>query len=342
MKTSSRAAMLVLMASVALHSGCQSCKQENQSPQTRKAAPAVLAGLDAVPADVQVVLGADVAKLRDSWLVQRAIEQMFKRDPELATRIRQLIDSCQLDPARDIHGVIIALSRGGGDSAGSDEALMVLTGTFVEARLASCVGQSSAAAGSAVTVKEVEGRVFYKVDGKQDVWFTLTGPTTLVVATALEQLTRAAGDSDKIASSQVMAPLLARVDQSVGLWGAGLLDPRIGAGLVEQTGGKVAAPPRAVFVELDLERGLTLALGAEMTTVDDSNALLSLIKEQISIGSWALESYGLAAAADKLGVDLQGKTVYLRMSLTEDEIKEVLSRIDSSGRSEQDPPKPEE
>ena len=324
---------LPLVAMFAL-AGCQSCKDDKKPGSDLVAAPA-LAGLQAVPPDAQVVLGADVKRLRESWLVRRAIRQMFRRDPELKTRIDQLIETCKLDPAEQIDNVIVALNES------SQDAIMVVTGAFVEAELASCVGQSVEAGGGSLTFEQVEGRTFYRASGRQDVWFTLSGERTLIVATSSAWLSKAVGSGEKVTQAKPMASLLGRVDQRLGLWGAGIVNPQIGAGLVKLTSGAVASPPQSMLLEMDLSAGITASLGAEMASEKDAKSASSLAKSQLAVGAWALHKYGLEAVAKKLTVDSKGKTVYLRLSLAEDELKEVLSRIDTSGGSEQDPPEPE-
>ncbi|MCG8420208.1 MAG: hypothetical protein MJE77_19935 [Proteobacteria bacterium] len=327
---------LLLVAVIAL-AGCQSCRGEQTSSEPPPA-PDTVAGLDAVPRDVQVVLCANLDDLRESWLVRRAVEQMFRRDPELEVRFRQLIDTCQIDPAVDVDRVIVALSR----SSGTDETIMVVTGQFSEAELASCMSQAMAAAGGAFTYDRVDGRTFYHASGRQHIWFTVPGPQTVVLATSPEWLARAVGDGEKITSSNEMSALLERVDQRAGLWAVGSIDERIGAGLVELTAGQVTSPPGSVFVEIHPKAGLQVSLGAEMNSKKDANGLELLIKNQMSVGAWALQGRGLGALAKKLRVYLEDKTVYLRLSLTEEELKEVLSRIDTTGGSAQDPPQPEE
>ena len=352
---------------VATQASCQRCR--GGSDQQPEPTPVVLAGMEAIPSDVQVVIGADVKRLRESWLINRAIEQMFRRDPELATRIRELWDVCKIDPGKDLDSILIALGPGAGRDSSTtpradqqatdaavaadagaasaasvvmDQALMVVTGKFVEAELAACVGERLAADGGRLTFETVAGRTFYHATGKQDVWFTLPGPSTVVVATSSSWLARAVGDGDKLTASRPMAALLARIDRNAGAWAVGLIDEQIGKGLVEQTAGEVAAPPRAMFVDLDPNNGLRIALGAEMSSEKDANYLVSLIKKQLAIGRWALERYGLDRLVQKLEVNVRGSTVHLALALSEGELKEALSQIDSSKGSAQNPPKVED
>lgn len=335
-----RAVMLLCALAVAT-GGCKG-KQE-EAPGGQPPPPRAVTGLSAVPRDATALVGVNVASLRSSWLVRRAVAQMFRRDPGLEERIEQLARACKLDPAADLDSFIIGVSGAPADpdSSGEHEAVMVVTGTFAEADLASCVGQSVAEDGGSLTSQRVDGRTLYRVGqrsgGRDSVWFTVSAPRTLVIATSSSWLARAVGDGDKIADSPSMAALLERVDQDAGIWVAGEIDQRVGAGLVELTAGAVNSPPRAMFGHGRFDAGAGFVLGAVMSSPEDAKYLVSLAKDQLSLGVWAAQRYGLGPLVSKLGVDSEGKTVYLRLSLSEEELRQVLAQIDTPAGSAQNP-----
>lgn len=320
---------LLVVLVVLAQGGSIACKSKKASPS-----PVPIAGLAAMPSDVQVVVGIDATKLRDSWLVERAVAQMFRRDPELQGRFRALIDACHFDPSKDLASILIGLGRVGE----ADEAVLVATGAFVEADLAACIGQSVAAEGGALETEISAGRTLYQTTGPRGgVWFAMAAPRTLVVATSSAWLARAIDPGDTVTASKAMAALLGRVDQGASFWGVGMIDERVGAGLVTLTQSKIAAPPAAVFGQIELEAGANLLLGAVMSSDNDANSLVSMIKAQKSLAVLALQRSGLSMLANKLGVDSESKTVYLRLSLSEGELKDALARIDTTTGSQQDP-----
>ncbi|MEM9488464.1 MAG: hypothetical protein AAGC55_04940, partial [Myxococcota bacterium] len=230
-RLAARTAAFLLLWSLAL-SACQSCDKKEETP-AEPPAPPTLAGLQAMPGQVTVLVGAEVTRLRDSWLVERAVKQMFRRDPELEQRIDQLIAACKFDPAEQLDSVLIGLGRDSDTSAGAaDQAVMVLTGVFDEGQLASCINQSVTGDGGTFSADRSGTRTYYHTrsgDGPgAERWFTLTGPRTLVVATSRTWLQKAVEDGEKVASSTKLAPLLGQVDQSAGLWAVGLVDQELG------------------------------------------------------------------------------------------------------------------
>lgn len=375
MMSSSRhtALILALIAGVlALHAGCKSKQKDAGTEATSTTKPVDLGGLDAVPREVSAVVGMDVGALRRSWLVQRMVEQMFRRDQGLKQRIDALMTSCRVDP-ENIREVIIGLTRGSGPESGDGQAVMVVTGAFVEAELASCVGQSVAADGRRLVADRADGRTMYGVrrnappagnnreaagggapvvlpdvplfsagsataHARDQVWFAVAGPETLVVATSKEFLRRALSPrEDKVMSDEAMAGLIERVDRRAGVWVAGAMDPDIGRGLVDKSAGQVASPPAAMFGSVGLESGVDFRLGVDMATEEDAGGLRALISGQKGLWALAAQRFGLGEWIDKLRVDADARTVYLRVTLTQDELRQILARIDTSAGSLQNP-----
>ena len=98
---------------------------------------AEVAGLAAVPASAEVVIVADVAKVAESPLVARAIDQLLLKDADLAARWQKLQTDCKLD-AKKLKHVVLAIGPKAGDAPGTGPVLMVATGQLVETELAEC------------------------------------------------------------------------------------------------------------------------------------------------------------------------------------------------------------
>lgn len=337
----SRAALftcLVVLATGGAATGCKGKKQKQKQPGASKTAPRELAGLQAIPKSVTALIGLDVVKLQRSWLVHRAVAQMFARDRALETRIDELLTSCQIDLDGGVRDVLIGLGAQTGAGRGTEEAVMVVTGAFVEAKLASCVGQSVAADGRSLIADKVEGRTLYGVlGGGNQVWFSVSGKNTLVVATSKDWLVESVGEGDKVDKAPAMTALMDRVDRSATVWAVGQMSPEVGAGLLEIADGQIASAPTAIFASLDTKAGVALSIGVEMAADSDAKVLKSMVGGQMGLVALAAQSYGLGDWLSKLGVDAEQKTVYLRVSLSDDEVRQILSRIDTPAGSAQNP-----
>ena len=68
--------------------------------------PPELTGLAVIPASVEVVVGADIAKLTDSPVIDRAVEQVVMRDAALSERWQRLKDECKIDLGTQIKRVM--------------------------------------------------------------------------------------------------------------------------------------------------------------------------------------------------------------------------------------------
>lgn len=357
--------LAVLATSAA--TGCKGKKQQQKKPSNSKPAPRALAGLEAIPSTVTALIGLDVVKLQRSWLVRRAVAQMFARDRALEKRIDELLSKCQIDLNGGVRDILIGLGAQTGNKRGTEEAVMVVTGAFVEAKLASCIGQSVAGDGRTLIADKIDGRTLYGVLGggvtdkpaeappapepprpsptspptspppTNDVWFSVSGEDTLVVATSKDWLITSVGDGDKVGKAPAMTALMDRVDRSATVWAVGQMSPEVGVGLLQIAEGKIAAAPTAIFGSLDVKTGIVLSIGVEMASVADANALKSLAGGQMGLIALAAQSYGLGQWLGKLGVDVEQKTVYLRVSLNDDEVRQILSRIDTPAGSAQNP-----
>lgn len=416
---------LVAIALLASAPGCKDNQKKNRASASQPA-PVALSGLDAIPSSVTALISLDAVELQRSWLVRRAVTQMFARDRELESRIDELLESCEIDLKGGVSDILMGLGSKAGATPGTEEAVMVVTGKFVEAKLASCIGQSVAGDGRSLIADKLAGRTLYGVRGgpvapaverapdapegdligllppaplpapdsrpaapsqahgvrvsdpaapeptpepteppaeapgtepetapqapprppeppaqtslaNSEVWFSVTAPDTLVVATSKDWLIAAVDDGDKLAAAPEMMRLIERADRQAAVWMAGQMSPAIGLGLVETSKGKIAAPPRAIFGSLDFRTGVKLTIGVELVSEKDASELKSLAGKQMGVLALAAQTYGLGEWMGKLGVDAEDKTVYLRVTLDDTEVREILSRIDTAAGSAQNP-----
>jgi hypothetical protein len=324
---------LALALAVAAALGCKS--DDKKKPATEPALPEhpALRGLDAIPAGMRVAVGVDVPKLSRSPLVQRAVSQMFARDPELKKRFDALSSACKFDPVEQLSSFVIGMGQG-------DEVVLAATGEFREPDIAVCVDKTLAADGGHLTTQTVAGRSAYRADSGQArpaVWFAFGGPDTLVVSSLERLLADALGNGTKASADDRLAPLIARArPQDAAIWGAGAVPPAVGEGLVKATTGKVGAP-QAMFGRVRFDAGLHVELGAVMASPEDAKTLESEAKPQLELVSLAAQKYGLGRLVAQIGVRTDASTVVIELVLSEDQLREVLSRIDTEDPSLQNP-----
>src|SRR5205823_2228900 len=122
----------VLAASLVLGMGCGKKASEPSGP------PPELTGLAAVPVTAEVVIGADIAKLIDAPVIDRAFDQLLQ-NPTLAQRWQHLHDDCKIDIAKQIKKVMLAIGPHAGAEPGTGPVLMVIVGAIPEAELKECV-----------------------------------------------------------------------------------------------------------------------------------------------------------------------------------------------------------
>src|SRR3954466_1603000 len=96
-----RGALCLILALCAAVPGCGK-KEQPAGPAPE------LTGLAVIPASAEVVVGADIAKLTDSPVIDRAVEQLVMRETVLAERWQRLKDECKIDLGKQIKRVMLA------------------------------------------------------------------------------------------------------------------------------------------------------------------------------------------------------------------------------------------
>ena len=324
-----RLATLVACAALAIACGCGSKKS--------KATPEV-SGLAAVPASATAVVVADVARVIDSPLVQRAVDQLLLRDPQLGERWQQLSTSCKLD-ARKLRHVVLAIGPAAGQGPGTGPVLMVVTGKLVEAELSSCVRSMVGQGGGTLTAKDLGGRTLYQAkDGNRTMFFAFGKADTVVLGSNEAYVTEALGTGKKIADNAELAGWMKLVDHKAPLWAAGKVDERVRGGLVKLTEGKVSQGPAAMVMSADPTDGLTIEIGAVMASEQDAKTLESFAKTQLGLMAMAAQAKSLGKAVDKITISADKQVVRFKAALGTEEVNLLISALDGGGITAQDSP----
>jgi hypothetical protein len=307
--------------------------------KSNKALPEV-AGLVAVPASAEVVIVADVAKVADSALVERAVDQFLMKDADLAARWQKLQTDCKLD-AKKLRHVILAIGPKTGDAPGTGPVLMVATGQLVETELAACVRGIVGQGGGTLTAKTAGGRTLYQAkDGNRTMYFAFGRPDTVVLGSNEGFVTEALGPGSKVKDNAEMTGYFARVDQNAPVWAAGRVDERVRGGLVKVTSGQLKEGPKAMIVSLDPTDGAKLEVGAVMASDGDAKTLESFAKSQLALMAMAAQAKSLGKVVDKIAISVDGPVTRFRASLGTEEVNQLISALDGGGSTAQDSPPP--
>jgi hypothetical protein len=323
-RLATRAACILLVCAAACH------KKAARTPD--------VAGLAAVPASAEVVIAADVPRVAGSPLVQRAVDQLLLRDPELASRWQQLRDRCKLDVGH-VHDVVLAIGPPAGNKPGTGPVLMVATGQLSETQLASCVRAMVGQGGGTLSARPVGQRTLYEAkDGNQTMYFAFSRADTVVLGTNAAFVTEAISAGKKALDNPDLARWIGMADQKAPLWAAGRVDPRVREGLVRVTSGKLSSGPEAMVLSLDPTSGAKLEVGAVMTSPQDAKTLETFAKSQIGLLAAAAQARSLGPIVDAVQVSADGSLVRFHVQLSIDDVNRILSALDGGGAAAQDSP----
>ncbi|MGE0547309.1 MAG: hypothetical protein AB7O24_21410 [Kofleriaceae bacterium] len=312
------------------------CKEKSKTPPPP---PPEITGLAAVPASALAVIGADVAKLGESEIAERAITDLLVRERGLSEKWQHLQSVCKLDLLHKIDHVMLAVGPPPPDAPhGTGPALLVAIGKLVETDLAACVRTLVGNGGGTLTATASNGRTVYVAkDGNRALYFAFSRADTLVLANQEAYLIEAISGGKKAPDSEALKELLAMVDQRSPLWFAGRLPPRVSGGLIAVVPG-LKAGPSSVVGTVDLTRGAKVELGAVMSTEPDAKTLESFTNDQMKLVGGFAQFRSLGPLVNKIKVAANDKVVRFGVELTTEEVNQLLSVLDAGPQPKQGSP----
>jgi len=309
--------------------GCKSCRKRAPALDAAKRARLLseAPGITAIPKDARLVLSADVSTLAESVLVQRMVRQMLLRDPGLRGEFRKLSETCEFDIEKDLKHVVIGMA--------GDRVIAVATGRFIQSDIASCLNRDARQSGSTFEAKSAGGKSYWYVDKRgYERWMAVPVSKTFVLSTSEDWLRDSLAGNASVLDSAKMASLIARVHHTSDVWGASWVPASISGNLAKVTGGQVKHPPKALRFTLDILTGLKFRLDAQMKSPADAKAVASYVKRTLGLA----KSLNLGKLAANVTTRVDGKAVTIQLSLTMEELKEILSLVDIKPSRQQDRP----
>ena len=295
-----------------------------------------LTGLAAVPASAEVVIGADVPRVSDSPLVERAVDQLLGRDSDLAAKWDKLREVCKID-RKQFKSILLAIGPKQSAQPGSGPVLMVATGQITEPALSACVRAMVGQGGGQLTAK---GRVYEAREGNRTMYFAFGRPDTVVLSSNEDFVNEALGTGKKVLDNPDMKKWIDLADTRQPMWAAGKVDDRVRAGLVKVTNGQVSAGPAAIVMDGDLGQGIKLSAKLVMANVPDAKALESFAKANLGMMSMAAQAKSLGKVIDKIVISSKDDMVRVDVNLDLDDVNQLLSALDGGGSAAQDSPPP--
>jgi hypothetical protein len=294
-------------------------------------------GLSAVPANAQVIIGADVAKLAGSPIVERAVRQLLLGDATLAASWQQVREGCKLDIVAQVKHMMLVLGpTPPGGRAGTGPALLIATGSIPENDLSECVGKLVGKGGGEVRGTAVAGKTVYQVkDGQRVMFFAYGRPDTVVLGTSEAYVVEAINAGKKALEDPELAVYLKNIDQNLPLWAVGRVDPRVRQGLVGVLP-NLKSGPTAFVGSIDPRDGVKLELGAIMASPDDAKHLESITNDQKKVIAMWAQAKSLGPQVNKVSIQSSSNIVWFRAPLTMDDVNHVLSVLDGRTATAQD------
>ncbi|HEV7557759.1 MAG TPA: hypothetical protein VGO00_19975 [Kofleriaceae bacterium] len=325
---------LAVAAVVATFGGCGGCGKKKPSAEEL---PPEVTGLATVPANAEVVVAVDVDHVVDSQVVERAVDQLLMRDPDLAGRWQKLHDSCKIDLTKQVKRVMVALGPSDPKSPGTGPMLMVAIGNLAETELEKCVQAMVGQGGGSLTAKAAGDRTLYQAkDGNRTLFFAFGRPDTVVLGSSEAYVLEALGPGKKVLDNPELASWIKQVDQRSPIWAAGRVAERVRQGLVKATNSALTAGPVAFVATFDPTDGATLDLGVIMADAKDANTLETFAKDQLGLFAMAAQAKNLGGVVEKVSIEASDQVVRFKAKLAISDINRLFCLLDGNAKCSQD------
>jgi hypothetical protein len=312
------------------------CSKKAEGPS---GPPPEITGLAAVPSNAEGLIGVDVARVADSPIVQRMVEQMLSRDPTLADGWAKLREGCKLEFTKQVRRVMLAIGPSPDGKVGTGPVLMIATGSIPEAEFSACVGKLVGKGNGAITGAPKDGRTLYQVkDGARTMFFAFGRADTVVLGSNDAYVLEALGPGKKALDHPELAAWIRYADQNAPIWAVGRLSEKLRTGLVSAMDNKIKAGPAAVTASIDPSTGLNIQVNAIMATPADAKQLESLLTTQKGLIGIAAQIKSLGPVVDRVKIVAERNVLHFRAPLSMDDVNHLLSVLDGPKPAQQDSP----
>ena len=261
-----------------------------------------------LPADSEVVLGIDMARIKSSALWQQFVAPAL----EHASGLDSFAATCGFDPLASLSTVSIGLKGVGTQMTGT-----VVAHGFDKAKVMACITSQTADAAKKGVTMTIDGDVVLVTEPDAlSVGLTfLDDSTALVVAgpqaaskAGVEQV--AAGNSG-LQASPAFAQLFGDINSDDPLWLVVGPTSDVFAELNNAIASETSIRLQALYGSFDISGSLAIQAGLQLASSDQVNRLVSIIQSQIKslAGSGAMSTY-----FDQLDVNADGTDVIISVA----------------------------
>jgi hypothetical protein len=322
----------LLIAALALGLGAGACKKKEDTKSdkaadktTEKAGEnaatkaagggAVAAGddLSLLPADSEMVMGLNVAQLKQSALWKQFGPKLMEK---AASGIAEFKAACGFDPIEEIKGVSVGMKGLGGSTP---DGAMVIHGLDKTKSMA-CLDKAKAEAAKNGSEVTVDGDVFTVKDknGQLTAWTFVSGDTLLGVigpSASKDTVLAAAKGGSALKTSQTFVDMYSKVKTNESLW---LLIN--GNAPFMAKAAQAGVKPKAVFGSVNVTDGLTLDLNIRVASADEATNLVNMMKGQIN-------NPQVKQMFDKLDVSADGPDAKISMAMSNQKLQQLIGMV---------------
>jgi hypothetical protein len=289
-----------------------------------------------VPKETNVVFMANIARVRGTAMWKKLLD-VRDSDPQSKKDFDEFVQSCGLDPFKQIDSAFVALPQGGG---GDREFSAVVRGQFNEQKLYDCARESAKKEGHEIVVSEYAGKKLYSDTGRGGAFAAFLDKATLVIGgqewikKTIDLAANKPG-SESAKKNDTIVALMKRARTQDALWGVGLVPDAAREQLKNDPRLQSAATMKDVFGSVDFSSGLAAEVSVDTGSEADAKDLAGKTTDQMNEmrKNAQFMLMGMGQYLDGIKIENKGATFHLKLSYNQQQVDDLITRIKGLLRS---------
>jgi hypothetical protein len=323
----SRRALVLTALAVAIGASCRGggCGERRDVPPTSVGPIALL------PAEAQVLVSIDFAKIRGTPLWQR-LSALAEANADDKRRLAELSARTGLDPFRHVHRIVAAFPEEA--RLGGGYAVVVEGEGFDEKRLVAFARDEAKREGGEIRPRTHRGRTLWGTAVPKAPAGVFLGPGRFALGAGgwAERIVDLAGGAPGAAGLRKDLPLV-RIGERVGggraFWFSALVPESTRKRLLADPKYDVQASVTKLAGGGDLGPGLVFDVVAELTNATDAQALVAKVQAFVRGAKQSPQALllGLGPYLDAVTAQADGPTVRLEVALSAGQTEDLVTRL---------------
>ncbi len=256
--------------------------------------------LSYMPTDTSVVISISAKQATGSALFKKYQKKIMEN---AGSDLADFKEKCAIDAMTDVHNIVIGFAS----MQKPDDAVVAVKGNFDKKKAEECVTKMGG---------KVDGSTITSPDGDtMNVVWAASDTLVFSKGRTAEQL-QAAGKGANVKSNKELSELIGKADSSATIWVAGMIPAELAGNMPPMMG----TPPKAGFLSLTVDSGVSAKVGMIFASDDEAKAMATVVEMGLSMGK---QQEGMKEILDGVKAEPSGKVLTIKAKATGDQVAKL-------------------